>query len=108
MRDDTVTKRNPKITTKIDATMFSNGDVRAPAIGLKVSISHIATMMAMDPSTTHFMAMSRSSRPPASVPACCERMSFMPLRSALTIVGMVFIRVMRPAMATAPAPIGRM
>ena len=108
MRDDTVTKRNPKITTKNDATMFSNPDVRAPAIGLKVSISHIATMIASEPSTTHFMAMSRSSRPPASAPACCERMSFMPLRSALTIVGMVFISVIRPAMATAPAPIGRM
>ena len=41
MRDDTVTKRNPKITTKSDAIRFSKPDVRAPAIGLNVSISHI-------------------------------------------------------------------
>ena len=109
IRDDTVTKRNPNSTTKSDATRFSTADVRAPAIGSKVSISHITTMIASDPRTTDFMAMSRSSRPPpVAAPACCERMSFMPLLSALTIVGMVFISVMRPAIATAPAPIGRM
>ena len=108
MRDETVTKRKPNITTKNDATRFSNPDVRAPAIGLNVSISHITTMIASEPSTTHFIAMSRSSRPPASVPACCARTSLMPLLNALTIVGIVFISVIRPAIATAPAPIGRM
>src|SRR5215208_4645898 len=63
MRDDTVTKRKPKSTTKNDATRFSNPDVLAPAIGLKVSISHIETMIARDPRSTHFIARSRSRRP---------------------------------------------
>ena len=31
-----------------------------------------------------------------------------PVRSALMMVGMVFSSVMRPAAATAPAPMGRM
>jgi hypothetical protein len=76
---------------------------------LNVSITHMAATIASEPNTTHFIAMSRSSLPaPASAPVCCERMSFMPLRSALTIVGMVFESVMSPAIATAPAPMGRM
>ena len=58
IRDDTVTKRNPKITTNSDATMFSKPEVRAPAIGLNVSISHIATMIASEPSTTQRIEMS--------------------------------------------------
>ena len=38
----------------------------------------------------------------------CERISLNPDRSAEIIVGIVRIKVINPAAATAPAPIGRM
>ena len=81
MRDDTVTKRKPNSTTKNDAIRFSNPDVRAPAIGLNVSISHIATMIAerAEQHPLHRRDRDRAVRPAASAPACCARTSLMPL-----------------------------
>ncbi len=67
------------------------------------------TMMTMEPKMTQRMGTSRSMRLEAvDCPASSVRTSFNPARSAEKIVGNVRSKVINPAAATAPAPIGRM
>ena len=62
-----------------------------------------------EPATTQLMGMSRSMRLAALdvVPAPSARTSLRPARKAEMMVGIVRIRVINPAAATAPAAIGR-
>ena len=106
IREETVTNRNPKITTNIEAMMLANIEVCAPGTGLKVRKIHIITMSSTEPPKVTERGRSSSVRkfersvfPP---PNC-----FMLVLSAETIVGMVLSSVIKPAAATAPAPIGR-
>src|SRR2546426_10204208 len=97
MRDDTVTNRKPKSTTKSPAARLATTLVCAPGIGLNVSKAHIMATITSEPSTTSFMGRSRSMRLVATaLPPLCARMSLSPERSAARIVGMVFISVMSP------------
>src|SRR5438270_5916822 len=106
MRDDTVTNRNPKIMTKMEATTLAKSEVCAPGTGLKVRKAHIMTINSTEPPTVTDIGRSSSVRRldwslfPA--PSC-----FRLACNADTIVGTVFNSVMSPAAATAPAPIGR-
>src|SRR5437763_8897178 len=51
MRDETVTKRKPKMTTKIAAARLAKTPVYAPGTGLKVSIAHMKVRTATAPPT---------------------------------------------------------
>src|SRR5207247_9729754 len=62
MRDDTVTKRKPKITTKTAAARFASIEVWAFATGWKVSMAHIISRMSREPEAAIFMSRSRSVR----------------------------------------------
>ena len=79
IREDTVTNKKPKTTTKIDASRFAPTEVSAPGIGRKVSRPHIMTMMASEPKTTKLIGRSRSRRVAAgAVPARPARTSLIP------------------------------
>ncbi len=69
MRDATVTKRNPKITTRIDAAKFDSSVVCAPGTGWKVRKKNISSTSAAEPRTTTLMGRSRSVRSAAGLPA---------------------------------------
>src|SRR5690349_8473698 len=62
IREETVTNKNPKITTKTAAARLAYQLVYAPGTGLKVSIAHIITSMAAAPRRAHFISMSWSVR----------------------------------------------
>src|SRR5947209_20286166 len=108
MRDETVTNKNPKMTTKMAAATLAYQVVNAPGTGLKVSIAHIMIMTSRAPPSATFMLMSMSVRrvPAASLAPLPK--SFAPARSAAMMDGVVLSNVINPAAATAPAPIGRM
>ena len=107
MREETVTKRKPNTTTKIEATILANSDVCAPGTGLNVRKTHIMTINSTEPPTVTDNGKSSSvrkfERSPFSPPPSCLRLV---LRAA-TMVGIVLSRVISPAQATAPAPMGR-
>ena len=65
-------------------------------------------MSRTEPTIAVPMEKSRSVRMGLAVEAAPPRMFFRPELSALTMVGSVLMRVMSPAAATAPAPMGRM
>src|SRR5215471_18360695 len=99
MRDDTVTKKNPKITMRIAARKF-------PWVGIfGATARKIAS--ASEPTSTTPSGMSRSVRARAIAPAPAPR-SFIASRNDDTIVGMVRASVMSPDARTAPAPVYRM
>ena len=99
MREDTVTKRKPKMMTRIAARKF-------PCIGIfGATTRKIASRN--DPPSTKVVGRSRSVRSLVSVPAPAPK-SLMPSRAEATIVGSVRPSVMSPAASTAPAPIYRM
>jgi hypothetical protein len=78
-------------------------------MGWKVSKTHIMAMITMEPTMTQRMGTSPSIRLEAvDSPAPSARTSFKPARSAEMMVGKVRSRVISPAAATAPAPMGRM
>ena len=106
MRDETVTKRKPKITTRTAATRLANAPVGAPGIGMKVRKAHIATAIISDPPSTTLLGRSFDVRLTTSAPVAPRAFwkSAAPARSAAMIVGNVRINVIRPAAATAPAP----
>ena len=109
MREETVTNKNPKTTTKIPAIRFANRPVCAPGIGRNVKSAHIMATITSEPKTTTLMGRSRLTRSAAAAPAArwaCKSLS--PARSADQIVGIVLASVIKPAAATAPAPMGRM
>ena len=96
MRDETVTKKKPKMTIRMAATKFH-------CIGMPgVTARKIAS--SSEPTSTTVSGMSRSvrSRPPE--PAAAPN-SFTLSRNDATIVGSVRARVMSPAASTAPAPV---
>jgi hypothetical protein len=72
---------------------------------LKVSRLQTARTITATPASTNVILMSRLVRLATSPPpAVLLRRSEAPAVSAATMVGIVFIKVMRPAAATAPAP----
>ena len=105
MRDETVTNRKPKTTTKMAAIRLANIEVSAPGMGLKVRNAHIMMISSTEPPTVTEIGRSFSVRrfdcSPLPAPSC-----FKLARSAETMVGMVFSKVIKPAIATAPAPMG--
>ena len=106
IRDATVTKRNPKTTTSREAARFASQPTCAPGTGLKVRKTNMITTSSADPPITTLMGRSSSVRTAAAFAPLPFRF-FIPERSALTIVGIVFSSVISPAAATAPAPMGR-
>src|SRR5262245_55300496 len=106
MRDDTVTKRKPKTTTSTDAITLARKPVGAPGTGLNVSSPHIISTTSAEPASTTVVLRSRAVRPAASgeAPSLSFLRSAAPALRAATIVGTVFSSVIRPAAATAPAP----
>ena len=62
MREATVTKRNPKMTTSREAAKFASSLVCAPGTGLKVRKKNISSTSAAEPKTTTLMGRSWSVR----------------------------------------------
>ena len=109
MREDTVTNRKPKITTSREASRLAKTPVGAPGTGLNVSSDQTNRTITADPASTNVVLRSRLVRPTAAAwAALLLRRSAAPALSAATMVGMVLASVMRPAAATAPAPMYRM
>ena len=105
MREETVTKRKPKTTTRRDAMRLAKKPVGAPGTGLKVRKAHMSTTITAEPARTSVIGRSCEVRPPLTgARASVRRRSEAPARSAPTMVGVVLISVMSPAAATAPAP----
>src|SRR5258705_10395013 len=88
MRAETVTNKNPKMTTKIEASRLENGPVGAPFTGIKVSMAHIMTNTPSEPAMVTFMLRSCSVRLVLATSAELWRRSFAPARSAPVMVGM--------------------
>ena len=99
MRDETVTKKNPKTTTRIDAT-------KLPCVGIRGATTRKSASRTVPPRTT-VNGTSRSVRARDAAPPLAEK-SFTLSRKDDTMVGMVRASVMRPAASTAPAPVYRM
>ena len=99
MRDETVTKKNPKMTTRIAAR-------KLPCVGSFGATARNSARSSDPPSTTT-IGMSRSVRIRAAAPARAPK-SLNPSRADATIVGMVRASVIKPAASTAPAPMYRM
>src|SRR3954462_13837810 len=96
IRDDTVTKKNPKTITSTDVTTL-------PCVG-KPGASARKNARATVPTRTILIGISRSVRSrPATAPLAAK--SFMLSRNDEMIVGMVLPSVIRPAASTAPAPV---
>ncbi len=97
--DETVTKKNPKMTTRIEAT-------KLPCVGIAGAMARNSANSTV-PMSTMLRGISRSVRlwPPAA-PLALK--SLMLSRNDETIVGIVRASVMRPAASTAPAPVYRM
>ena len=109
MRELTVTKRNPKITTSSDAARLAAQPTNAPGTGLNSRKRNIKRTISNDPTSTTPMERSFSVRSGlAAAPPAPGRMVLNPADSAPQIVGRVLKSVIKPAAATAPAPIGLM
>ncbi len=106
MRAETVTKRNPKTTMSSAAAALARGPTYAPGTGLNWRKRNISRMRTALPPKTTMGGRSCSVRSGSAAASL-----LVPLRkpcvSALKIVGSVRMRVMSPAAATAPAPMGR-
>ncbi len=108
MREETVTKRNPKKATSSDAARFAIQLTCAPGTGLNVRKKNIINTSTTDPPTTTLKGRSSSVRSGAALhPTALAQVSHRTRASAPTIVGMVLISVISPDAATAPAPMGR-
>src|SRR5262249_55534654 len=108
IRDETVTNRKPNTTTKIAAAILATTLGLVPGTGLKVRYPIIMIRTSTVPARACFKLRSLSVRLVPRIAVAPFFKSAAPARKAFTIVGMVLIRVIRPAAATAPAPIGRM
>ena len=96
MRDDTVTKKKPKITIRTAARKFH-------CIGMPGVIAR-NTASSSDPTSTTTNGMSRSVRSrPLAPPVAPNSLTLS--RKEATIVGSVRASVIRPAARTAPAPV---
>ncbi len=99
MREDTVTKKNPKTTIRSDIRSEpGNGPCGKP--GRNARMRTIASA----PTTTMPMPMSRSVRLVEAWALLRSVRLFSDSRKAAMIVGIVLMRVITPAQATAPAP----
>ena len=99
IRDDTVTKKKPKMTIRTAARKF-------PWVGiLGATARKIAS--SSDPPSTKIIGRSRSVRICAA-PLDFALKSFTLSRNDETIVGSVRASVIRPEASTAPAPVYRM
>ena len=108
MREETVVNKKPKTITKMAARKLAKRPVCAPGMGRKVRRTQIIAATAAAPRTTNFMGKSCSMRLATRArPSRPAFISFNPVLSAAQMVGSVFARVITPAAATAPAPIGR-
>ena len=101
MRDDTVTKKKPKIMIRTASRRLLGKCVGRPLM------KEMAIARTSEPIATTLIGMSRSVRRVEVDPAPFPRLLTL-LRKDAQIVGRVRARDIRPAMATAPAPIRRM
>src|ERR1700691_3455274 len=108
MREETVTKRNPKMATSTAAARLASQLTCAPGTGLKVRKKNIINTRTTDPPTTTLKGRSSSVRSGALFTPPLGRRFPAAARKAPKIVGMVLISVISPDAATAPAPMGRM
>src|SRR3569833_529945 len=107
MRELTVTNRNPKTTTSREAARFAPHPTHAPGTGLNSRKMNMHATIRSEPMITMLIERSFSVRIGFAVSAPApDFMDFNPVVRALQIVGTVLRRVIRPAAATAPAPIG--
>src|SRR5215218_3035974 len=95
MRDETVTKKKPKITTRMDAT-------KLPCVGSRGATARKRARSTV-PTSTSVIGMSRSVRVRAAAPPPLALKSRMLSRKEETIVGIVRASVISPAASTAPA-----
>ena len=100
MREDTVTKKNPK------TTMRTASRTRPPNVPGRKGRKAMMSASARLPTSTMPMGRSRLVRAVDSVPAPPRRLATLPRKAAM-MVGSVLRRVMNPPAATAPAPIWR-
>ena len=116
IRAETVTNRNPKTTISSAAAMFASSPTCAPGTGWNCRNATISTIRSAEPPSTTDIGRSCSVRTgfaltslaPAPAPlALLARRDRTPSASAEMIVGAVRSSVINPAVATAPAPIGR-
>src|SRR6266576_1347481 len=99
MREATVTKRNPKITTRMPASKFWYQVVCASCTGAMVKSTNSKRMITAEPAITQLMGMSRSMRLASLLAGALfpsARTSFRPARRAEMIVGIVRIKVIHP------------
>ena len=96
IRDDTVTKKNPKTTISTAATKFH-------CIGMP-GVTARNSARSSEPTRTTVSGMSRSVRSRPAAPVVAPN-SFTLSRNDDTIVGSVRASVIRPAARTAPAPV---
>ena len=109
MRELTVTKRNPKTTTSSDAARLAAHPTNAPGTGLNSRKTNMRATISSEPMSTTPMDRSSSVRIGLAFAAAAPgRMVLRPAVRAPTIVGSVLSRVIKPAAATAPAPMGLM
>src|SRR3569833_1500176 len=108
-RELTVTIRNPKTTTSSEAARFAPQPTNAPGTGLNSRKMNMQATISREPIITTLIDKSFSVRMGLAVSAPApDFIDFNPVVSALQIVGIVLSSVIRPAAATAPAPIGLM
>ena len=96
MRDETVTKKNPK-------TMTSSETRKLPCVGMPGAIARTIASRSEPPSTMD-SGRSRSVRSRTAWD-CPAPKSFMLSRNEETMVGIVRPKVMMPEASTAPAPV---
>ncbi len=94
MRDDTVAKKKPKSTMRIETSTL-------PCVGRPGATAR-NTASSSEPASTTVIGMSRSVRAWAAPDAAPK--PFSPSRAEATMVGSVRVSVIRPAASTAPAP----
>src|SRR5262249_39952624 len=92
--DDTVENRKPNTRIRKAPTRFMCSG----------AATVIAAMIATQPTSTHFMGMSRSVRDPASGALDAEPNPLRPETMLLQIAGSARARATTPPAATAPAP----
>ena len=102
MRDETVTKKKPKITTRMPISSFEP----KPLPG-SCGISAMTPTRMSEPKITQVIGRSCSVRATGPPLPFFSRRLLKLSRKAAAIVGRVLISVMRPAAATAPAPMKR-
>ncbi len=102
IRDDTVTKKNANTTTHTAATARTGDDPTAPKT---CGTSANTPAMISSPKPTVFSERSSPVRGTVTdASPSRSRSCRVPMRKLSTIVGMLRISVIRPAAATAPAP----